>query len=69
MYYDRKLPFTKEIPFMADYKSIQTVKIPDAYIIPQGFWPVIDRLKENKLEFKRLKSDTIIEVELSLIHI
>lgn len=63
LYYDRKLPFTKYIPFMADYKSVQTVKIPDAYVIPQGFWPVIDRLKENKIEFRRLKSDTIIEVE------
>lgn len=63
LYYDRKLPFTKYIPFMADYKSVQTVKIPDAYVIPQGFWPVIDRLKENKLEFRRLKTDTIIEVE------
>jgi hypothetical protein len=48
---------------MADYKSVQTVKIPNAYVISQGFWPVIDRLKENKLEFRRLKRDTIIEVE------
>jgi hypothetical protein len=63
LYYDRKLPFTKYIPFMADYKSVQTVKIPNAYVISQGFWPVIDRLKENKLEFRRLKRDTIIEVE------
>lgn len=63
LYYDRKIPFTKFIPFLADFKSVQTVKIPNAYVIPQGFWPVIDRLKENKLEFRRLKSDTIIEVE------
>jgi hypothetical protein len=63
LYYDRKLPFTKYIPFMADYKSVQTIEIPNAYVIPQGFWPVIDRLKENKLEFRRLKTDTIIEVE------
>ncbi|WP_298392352.1 hypothetical protein [Flavobacterium sp.] len=63
LYYDRKIPFTKFIPFLADFKSVQTVKIPNAYVIPQGFWPVIDRLKENKLEFRRLKTDTIIEVE------
>lgn len=63
LYYDRKIPFTKYIPFLADFKSVQTVKIPNAYVIPQGFWPVIDRLKENKLEFRRLKTDTIIEVE------
>ena len=63
LYYDRKLPFKKDIPFLADFKSVTTVKIPDAYVIPQGFWPIIDRLKENKLEFRRVKTDTIIEVE------
>ena len=63
LYYDRKIPFTKYIPFLADFKSVTTIKIPNAYVIPQGFWNVIDRLKDNKLEFSRLKTDTIIEVE------
>lgn len=63
LFYDRKLPFTKYIPFLADYKSVTTIKIPNAYVIPQGFWPVIDLLKENKMEFTRVQNDTVIEVE------
>lgn len=63
LFYDRKLPFTKYIPFLADFKSVTTIKIPKAYIIPQGFWPVIDLLKENKMAFTKVQNDTVIEVE------
>jgi hypothetical protein len=63
LYYDRKLPFTKYIPFKGDYKSVKEVIIPNAYVIPQGQWPVIDLLKANKLEYKQLKNDTTMVVE------
>jgi hypothetical protein len=63
LYYDRNKPFSKSIPFLADFKSVQEITIPNGYIIPQGFWPVIDLLKANKLEFSRIENDTIIEVE------
>ena len=53
LYYDRKLPFTKYIPFKGDYKSVKEVIIPNAYVIQQGQWPVIDLLKANKLEYKQ----------------
>ena len=35
-----------------------------AYIIPQGWWKVIDLLKLNKVEMYQLKKDTIIEVRI-----
>ncbi len=63
LYYDQKSPYTKSIPFLADYKSVHEIVIPNAYIIPQEFWPVIDLLKANKLLFSRIKNDTVIEVE------
>ena len=63
LYYDRKLPFTKYIPFKGDYKSVKEVIIPNAYVIPQGQWPVIDLLKANKLEYQQLKNDTTFVVE------
>ncbi|MFN7100717.1 MAG: hypothetical protein ACK4M4_10110, partial [Flavobacterium sp.] len=37
--------------------------IPEAYIIPRGFWHVIDVLKTNNIEFKVLPKDTVITVE------
>lgn len=63
LYYDQKSPYAKSIPFLADYKSVQEIVIPNAYVIPQEFWPVIDLLKANKLLFSRIKNDTVIEVE------
>lgn len=63
LYYDKNKPYKKNIPFLADYKSVKEVIIPKSYIIPQGFWTVIDLLKSNKLEFTRLTKDTLISVE------
>ncbi len=63
LYYDRKKPYTKEILFFDDYKSVAEITIPKAYIIPQGYWTIIDLLKENNLAFSQLKNDTLIEVE------
>ena len=40
-----------------------TVVAPKAYIIPQGWWKVIDLLKLNKVQMTQLKKDTTIEVE------
>ena len=63
LYYDQQIPYSKSIPFLADFKSVQEITIPTAYVIPQGFWPVIDLLKANTLKYSRIKNDTIIEVE------
>ncbi|QBN20152.1 M14 family metallopeptidase [Flavobacterium nackdongense] len=63
LYYDQQIPYSKSIPFLADFKSAQEITIPNGYLIPQGFWPVIDLLKANNLKFSRLKNDTIIVVE------
>ena len=35
-----------------------------AYIIPQGWWRVIELLQLNKVELTRFKKDTSIEVEV-----
>lgn len=63
LYYDRKIPFTKYIPFLGDYQPVKEITIPNYYVIPKGQWPVIDLLKSNKIEFVQLKKDTLIEVE------
>lgn len=63
LFYDRTKPFKKDIPYYKEYKSVKEVLIPNAYIIPQGFWNVIDLLKSNHIEYTQLQKDTIIEVE------
>ncbi|CAN1522573.1 M14-like domain containing protein [Flavobacteriaceae bacterium] len=63
LFYDRTKPYQKNIPYIKDYKSVKEVTIPNAYIIPKGYWNVIELLKSNNCSFTQLKNDTIIEVE------
>ncbi len=63
LYYDRSKPFEKSIPIFNYYAVKNIVTKPKAYIIPQGWWKVIDLLKLNKVEMYQLKKDTTIEVE------
>ncbi|MDI1256057.1 MAG: M14 family metallopeptidase [Flavobacterium sp.] len=63
LFYDRKKPFTKSIPFYKEFKASKEIVIPEAYIIPRSFWDVIDLLKSNGIAYFQLQKDTIIEVE------
>ena len=64
LYYDQNAPYEKEIPFFNNYKTTLSVEKPEAYIIPQAYNKVIQRLKWNNVEMKQLTEDTEIEVEL-----
>ncbi|MFD0994088.1 M14 family metallopeptidase [Tenacibaculum geojense] len=63
LFYDTKKPFEKEINYYNNFTVTREVNIPKAYIIPQGWHEVINRLKNNAIEIKTLHKDTIIEVE------
>ncbi|MBE8724046.1 M14 family metallopeptidase [Flavobacterium hungaricum] len=63
LYYDRSKPYKKEVPYIKEFKSQKEVVIPSAYIIPRGYWNIIDLLKNNNISFRQFKNDTIIEVE------
>jgi hypothetical protein len=63
LYYDRTQPYEKKVPFYNYYTDTLSVQKPLAYVIPQGWWKVIDRLKANKVQMRQLTRDTTIEVE------
>ena len=63
LFYDRNQPFEKKVPFYNFYLDTLSVDKPRAYIIPQGWWKVIERLQANKVKMQRLSRDTTIEVE------
>lgn len=63
LYYDRSKPFEKKVPFYNTYIDTISIQKPKAYLIPQGWWKVIERLQANKVEMRRLIKDTLIEVE------
>ena len=64
LYYDRTKPYDATIPFYNVYEPKEFIEKPAAYIIPQGWWPVTDRLKLNGVIMKPLAKDTMIEVEV-----
>jgi Zinc carboxypeptidase len=63
LYYDRSKPFELKVPFYNFYVDTLSVEKPKAYIIPQGWWKVIDRLQANNIQMRRLTKDTTIEVQ------
>ncbi len=63
LFYDVNQPFTKTIPYYNTFVSAAEVQIPLGYAIPQGWHQVIERLKLNQVPFKKLTSDSAINVE------
>jgi len=64
LYYDRTKPYEKTVKLFDHYTPKEFIEKPEAYIIPHGWWPVIDLLKLNKVQMRALKADTTIEVEV-----
>ncbi|MGQ0739383.1 MAG: M14 family metallopeptidase [Bacteroidota bacterium] len=64
LYYDRNKPFEKTIKIFNYFPPKNSVMKPKAYIIPQGWWKVIELLKLNKVQMTQLKKDSTIEVEV-----
>jgi hypothetical protein len=64
LYYDRTKPFEKTVKIYNYFPARQFIEKPKAYIIPQGWWKVIELLKLNKVQMSQLKKDTTIEAEV-----
>ncbi|TXD73218.1 hypothetical protein ESU54_08765 [Aequorivita antarctica] len=62
--YFRDKPFIKDITYYNYYKATDSVSIPSAYIVPKGYWNVIELLKLNNIEFNEFKNDTTISAEV-----
>lgn len=61
--YDVNKPFTKPVAYQNYFKPSVEVSVPKAYIIPQGWWHVIELLKLNNVALKTLTKDTTITVQ------
>lgn len=64
LFYDRSKPFEKKVKIFNYFAVKNLIPKPKAYIIPQGWWKVIDLLKLNKVQMSQLKKDTAIQVEV-----
>ncbi|WP_055435451.1 M14 family metallopeptidase [Lacinutrix algicola] len=61
--YNRQMPFEKEVNYLNYFKPNIEVTIPKAYIIPKGWYTVIDLLKLNNTDMFQLKKDSTLTVE------
>jgi hypothetical protein len=67
LWYDRSEPYTKSIPYYNHFVPSVTVEKPVAYIIPQAWENVIERLKLNGVEMKPLERTVSVETETYFI--
>jgi hypothetical protein len=59
--FDKEKPFTKEVSYQNYFTPTTSVTIPEKYIIPKGYWNVIDRLRENKVRMTSVKKDSTMD--------
>lgn len=67
LYYDRNAPYQKNIKLWDHYVPAISAEKPLAYVIPQSWQKVISLLKLNRVEMKRLKTDTELELDMYYI--
>ncbi|WP_299248647.1 M14 family metallopeptidase [uncultured Aquimarina sp.] len=62
--YDQNKPYTKEVRYQNYFIPASEIKIPNAYVIPKGWWNVIEKLDLNQISYKALEKDSTISVEV-----
>ncbi|MEP7170586.1 MAG: hypothetical protein ABI855_14545, partial [Bacteroidota bacterium] len=67
LYYDRDAPNSGTTKFYDEFKATASVKKPGIYIIPQGWKEVVERMKLNDIDMKRLSRDTAVNAEVYYI--
>lgn len=67
LWYDRNAPFEKEIQLYNTYKPSLTVTKPSAYIIPQAYRDIVNRMKTNGVEVEVLSVEQTYDAEMYYI--
>ena len=67
MFYNRNLPYSRTLKYFSFFKGVNEVTKPAAYIIPAGWYSVMERLELNGVKIQRLKKDTTIGVTVQRI--
>jgi len=62
--YDRSQPWEKPIPYFNHFVADINVVQPKAYLVPQSWPTVIERLQWNGVQMQRLDADQLIQAEI-----
>jgi hypothetical protein len=64
LYYDRQAPYTRLLPYYNTFRPTAQVQRPTAYLIPQAWEEVLDRLRLSGVQLHRLRRDTTLTAEV-----
>ncbi|KAA1242979.1 M14 family metallopeptidase [Aquimarina sp. RZ0] len=62
--YDQSKPYSKEINYQNYFTPALEIKVPKAYVIPKGWWNIVERLTLNQIQYKILKKDSSATVQV-----
>ncbi|MBT8261930.1 MAG: M14 family metallopeptidase [Bacteroidia bacterium] len=62
--YDSLKPYTKEIVYYDQFKPVTYTTIPRKYIIPKGYWNVMELIRLNKIEYTKAPKDSTITAQV-----
>lgn len=62
LFYDRNKPYEKNIKFFNEYEPKIVIRKPKAYVIPQAWQKVIERLTWNNIHLERLTENREMDV-------
>jgi hypothetical protein len=65
--FETRNAYGQYIPYKNTYRSAITVKKPVAYLVPQAWKEVIERLKLNHIQMQPLQNDSLIRAEVYYI--
>ena len=65
--YDTTSTWTRDIPFHNRYDEVETLQVPEAWILPQAWRNVATRLLANGIEMTQLPADTTMLLEVCTI--
>lgn len=63
--YDPSKPKTITVPFLRDLKVAQSVNVPAAFVVPQQWTAVLERLRAHGVALRRVERDATIRAEVS----
>ncbi|RYU80522.1 M14 family zinc carboxypeptidase [Hymenobacter persicinus] len=63
LFYNRTKPYTRQINYYNTFKPVVSVEKPVAYLIPQAWEEVLDRLRLSGVQLRRLTRDTVLTAD------
>jgi hypothetical protein len=60
--YDRSAPWERDIAYFNHFPADITIAAPRAYVVPQAWREVIERLQWNGVQMERIEADKVVDV-------